>query len=215
MASYLDSDKIYIPYGGEGELADRPDASDVSTGSVYYATDDNGGRAWISNGSTWQGFAPSNAAVGGTLLALAQPSSIASVACATAGTDYRIPELTISFTMPDRPVKINMTDLRAYIFGTDTAPVLTMYYTTNNWSSKTVLLAQDIPYASDSLFYIRSFVPKEVFLPTSISVGATVGVAVFIADTTTNSRTFTIAANHSGDRSTMLRPSITATAMGS
>jgi hypothetical protein len=46
-------DVLNLPAFGTGALGARPNANTVKTGYVYFATDDWGGTAYVSNGATW------------------------------------------------------------------------------------------------------------------------------------------------------------------
>lgn len=58
-----DDGTLAAPAGGtssidQGTLAARPTAAAAGDGALYWATDDNGGTLYLSNGSTWSQAAP-------------------------------------------------------------------------------------------------------------------------------------------------------------
>lgn len=91
-----------------GTLASRPSATGLPNGVTYFATDEDGGTAYVVDGGSWtQAASPVNNDFG--LLRSVAPTAIASFALA-ANTAYVIPELvTSSFVMPNRPCRVVFT----------------------------------------------------------------------------------------------------------
>jgi hypothetical protein len=82
----------------EGLLAARPAAS--ARVGFYYATDDNGGTLYRSNGTTWLAIAPGAASIGQEL----GYSEITSTFTGTTGVEVAVTGLAVTFTAPGTPV---------------------------------------------------------------------------------------------------------------
>lgn len=93
---------------GTGTLAARPAASAAGAGYLYFASDDNGGTLYRSDGATWTKAAGSVTQSGGAELAsgYAEITSAFQVLPATANTIYDITGLSVTPTVGTRPVLI-------------------------------------------------------------------------------------------------------------
>lgn len=85
-----------------GTLAARPAATTVPAGTRYFATDDNGGTVYRSNGTAWTQVAAAVTASSGAVLARA--SATAQQTGITSATD--ITGLSITFTVTNKPVTV-------------------------------------------------------------------------------------------------------------
>lgn len=85
---------------GTGTLAARPAATSVAPGYTYFATDDNGGTLYRSDGAVWTKIAPR-----GVELAYVERTTDAPIS-GPAVAD--IPGLVITFTPDTRPVMVEM-----------------------------------------------------------------------------------------------------------
>lgn len=88
-----------------GLLGNRPPATSVGYGFVYFATDDNGGTTYRSDGATWYKQAPGALETGGRELAYNEKTDANFVTTNTAATDIGT-GTSITFTAGARPVAI-------------------------------------------------------------------------------------------------------------
>jgi hypothetical protein len=179
------------PSAGAGLLSARPDYDDVEPGFTYTATDEEGGTSYVATPSSWQRIARATAVTAGEELASAAPSaSTTGIAINVANTPFRIPELTTaSFTMPDRPVRVETSALVVTGIGASTpATIMQVRYTTDGWSTShnaesRTLAASNIGIWIESAASIPAMIPPAAATP--ISPGATVQVALFFKRTDT------------------------------
>lgn len=198
-----------------GTLANRPNASSVSSGYTYFATDDNGGSGWVSDGSTWLPLAPPADAVGGRLLAVAEPLAANTYTPSEAGEMVRMTELTISFVMPSTRVLIQTSQARIQQLLTATDPLIALQYTTDGWATAKVIQAKTP--ATDkgaSPFYINVFSGLNVLLPSNIPADSNVQVALFVGDADATPDLSVAISPSDTDINTYSRPFISATALG-
>lgn len=78
---------VTAPASGAGTFAARPAASAVAVGFIYFATDDNGGTPYRSNGSAWTKMAAGALETGGRELAYNEKTDGNWVTTNTAATD--------------------------------------------------------------------------------------------------------------------------------
>ncbi len=118
----------------QGTLAARPTASTAGARALYYATDDNGGTLYRSNGSTWQQIgAPVNQASGGQLGSVVLASNYSNSA---QGAETQITGMSVTVTVGSRPVAVHIDGaIQLGGTGTDTdglGPILKRDSTTLN-----------------------------------------------------------------------------------
>jgi hypothetical protein len=85
-----------------GTLSARPAASSVIAGTFYFATDDNGGTVYRSDGSSWTKIAASVAQSGGAELGYAAITASVTNTGGTAAAD--VSGLSITVTVGTRPI---------------------------------------------------------------------------------------------------------------
>ena len=181
-----------------GLLSARPAFASVPTGTLYTATDEEGGSTYLNTGSAWLLVArAATITAGEELAAAALSASSAGLAINVANTPFRIPELTTgSFTMPDRPVRVETSGrVVTGIGAASPATKLQIRYTTNGWTTSH-LAEERTMVASNIGIWIESFDAFPAMLPpvsgTAISVGATVQVGMFFQRTDTTKTLVTV-----------------------
>lgn len=88
-----------------GTLAARPAAASVIAGTLYFATDDNGGTLARSTGSAWAAVAPGAAVAGGTIIdATSRTSDATSTTVYPTRTDVTSPALSVVDSVGGRSV---------------------------------------------------------------------------------------------------------------
>lgn len=168
-----------------GTLGSRPSAAALANGVRYFATDDGGGTLWVVNSAAWVQAAP---AVTGAahLLDVAEPAAAFTTTLSATSTAYRMTELTLDFVVPSQRVRIDLSELNVYeVVDIDIAPKVSIWYSTNSWSSKTLLLVA-VPAHSTAILSgvieVNQFLPRWALLPTSIAAGTSISVAAFMQD---------------------------------
>jgi hypothetical protein len=91
---------------GVGTLAARPAASAVSSGYLYFASDDNGGTLYRSDASTWTKVAASVTQPGGAELGYAEITSSFAQAAVANNTILDVPGLSTTVTVGSRPILV-------------------------------------------------------------------------------------------------------------
>ncbi|HPK13665.1 MAG TPA: hypothetical protein PLP55_13445 [Phycicoccus elongatus] len=194
-----------------GLLGDRPDATTVPTGTRYFATDDGGGTLWVVSSGTWVQAAP---AVAGAshVLDIAEPAAAFTTALSVLATPYRMTQLTLDFVVPDQRVRIDLSEVNVYEEGDiDIAPKISIRWSTDNWSSSSLLLV-GIPAQSTAILSgtieVNGFLPRWCLLPTAITAGTSISVAAFMQDDA-ETGTYTTAINTAaGNRSYIMASAI-------
>jgi hypothetical protein len=172
-----------------GLLSARPAAASVTDGYLYFASDDDGGTLYVSDGSAWTPVAPSiNTTNAGVVLAAAEPSSIAAINT-VAATPVRIPEMTTgSFTMPAGRVRFYLSG--GVLLGVTSGTTFEVRATTDGWATNqlcgTYALTRNA-IIGEEFFAIAGVLPPVG--GTAISAGATVQVALFVTRAGVNSVT--------------------------
>jgi hypothetical protein len=87
-----------------GLLASRPAAASGNSGLLYFATDDNGGTLYRSDGSTWTKIAASVLQSSGAELGYAEITTPQSTT--TTGTYIDIAGLSVTVTVGSRPIVV-------------------------------------------------------------------------------------------------------------
>lgn len=194
-----------------GALGSRPSAAALADGVRYAATDDQGGADAVVSSGAW---APVGAPVNGAarMLAVAEPLSAPTVVCSVNNTDYRVTALTADFVMPAQRVKVDVTELIVYQLGVNTTARVSVWFTTDAWSTKTCLIPVGAPtIAGLAPFYLHRFAVQTALLPV-ITPGEDVSVAVFLA-AESGTPTLTVGADHTSVRTTTRKPYIMAAAI--
>lgn len=197
----------------QGLLAARPAATSVPSGFIYTATDDNGGTAYVSNGTVWAKAAPAVNAVGGKMLAQIAPTTVGSITCTTAGVDYRVTDLTTpSFVMPSTPVLVFYGLIRAKrSTNAVTTARIGVRWTTDAWASNVEAMTPAIAAATDAVFGVINI--YDWHLATGIitaAPGSTVEIAPFIQ----NSVAGAIMDIYAPANSVFARPHVTVVSLG-
>lgn len=91
----------YQPVNLEGTLAARPAANTVPAKSMYFATDDNGGKQYRSNGTVWTAIAPGVTELPGSSPLAEAVTTVAFTTTSTYPTYVDVTGLTgVTFTFP-------------------------------------------------------------------------------------------------------------------
>ena len=90
---------------GSGLLSARPDPSTVAQGSLYFATDANGGTVYFSDGvSQWTAMSPGIAQYGGRVLASAVAAAVSVAGPVNSTAWVPIPGATVTVAVGARPI---------------------------------------------------------------------------------------------------------------
>lgn len=187
-----------------GLLGDRPDASAVPEHTRYFASDDSGGTEWVVLNGAWVQAAPSVSGVA-HLLDVAEPGAAFTTALTVLATPVRMTQLTLDFVVPDQRVRVDLSELNVYeVVDIDIAPKVSIWYSTNSWSTKTLLLVA-VPAHSTAILSgiieVNQFLPRWCLLPTSIAAGTSISVAAFLQDDAETGTYTTAIDTTSGNRS--------------
>lgn len=194
-----------------GTLADRPAATEVPDGAQFFATDDGGGTLWVVSSGTWVQAAP---AVAGAshVLDIAEPAASFTTALSVLATPYRMTQLTLDFVVPDQRVRIDLSEVNVYeAVDIDIAPKISIRWSTDNWSSSSLLLV-GIPAHSTAILSgiieVNQFLPRWCLLPTAITAGTSISVAAFMQDDAETGTYTTAISTLTGNRSYIMASAI-------